>query len=129
MVGCSAYGKAFKSRLGDPEPEFTLLYAGKDSQGRFVYEETLADLVVKGIYYFTWSPSAYGNVCAHELWEDDGGGTTTVTSTFRGPETGSTSSISDNRAEVNQDMGYVSVLYSEELSRVYGTSDFQIDMK
>lgn len=129
MVGCSSYGKAFKSRLGDPEPEFTLLYAGKDSQGRFLYKERTADLAVQGIYYFTWNPSSYGSVCGHELWEDDGGGSTTVTTTFNNPDTGVSFGVSDTRPNDNQEMGTVSILYSNALTQVYGTSDFQIDMR
>ena len=121
----------FMSALGDPEPEAEFLYAGLNSRGRYIYRESSShrDFSSLGITYFTWDRTVLGANCSHNLYEDDGGGMTTVSTTVRDMTSGLSTTVTYQRPINNADMGTVTFLYTDPLSTTRGTNDFDLDMK
>ena len=118
----------FKSLLGDPEPEDVMLYAGIKNN-RYDFEQYSYNLNTVGITYFTWDPASVGALCVHNMWEDDGGGTTTTSVTIPASDGFPAVTVSDTRPVNNADMGNVTFLYSDPLSTRRRTSDYELQMK
>lgn len=130
-VMCAGFPTAVRDRLGDPEPEFTNLYAGLDSQGRYIYKQSTSDLAIAGIFQFTWA-SSFGDACAWNFWEEDGDGkeTVTVSATYDTGD-GTTATVSGNvsKDKSRAEMGTKIVVRTERLEQQYFSADIEWNLK